>query len=235
MRWWWLVAAIFVAALPPPVLAEAGASPAINAPYEDPEFSQWVEAFERPGREVFDRRQDIVAASGVRPGIAVADVGAGTGLFSRLFATAVGPKGKVYAVDISKNFVDNILRTAREQGLSNVEGIVNTQNSTGLPASSVDLVFICDTYHHFEHPGAMLASIHQALRAGGTLVIIDFRRIAGTSSAWVMNHVRADKETVIREVEAAGFRLRKDDLLLHDNYYLRFERIAQRTPEVGGS
>jgi len=234
-RWLWLVAAIGAVALPLPALAEAGANPAINAPYQDPEVAQWVEAFERPGREVFDRRHDIVAASGVRPGMAVADVGAGTGLFSRLFAAAVGPKGKVYAVDISRNFVDNILRTARAQGLTNIEGIVNTQNSTGLDANSVDIVFVCDTYHHFEHPVAMLASIHQALRPGGTLAIIDFRRIAGTSSAWVMNHVRADKETVIREVEAAGFRLREDDPLLHDNYYLRFERTGPRTPEAGGS
>jgi len=230
-----LLAVLGTAALPAPVLAEAGADPTINAPYQDPEYSQWVEAFERPGREVFDRRRDIVAASGVRPGMTVADIGAGTGLFTRLFAAAVGPKGKVYAVDISRNFVDNVLRTAREQGLGNVEGIVNTQHSTGLPANSVDLVFVCDTYHHFEQPASMLASIHQALRPGGTVAIIDFRRIAGSSSDWVMHHVRAGKQTVIDEVEAAGFRLRADDPLLRDNYYLRFERAERPAPPSGGS
>ena len=232
-RWLWLLATLLVAALPLPGLADAGADPAVNAPYQDPEYSQWGEAFERPGREVFDRRREIVAATGVRPGMAVADVGAGTGLFTRLFATAVGAQGKVYAVDISKNFVDNIVRTAREQALNNVEGIVNAQDSTGLPAGSVDLVFVCDTYHHFEQPGAMLASIHRALRPGGTLVVIDFERVAGRSSGWVMNHVRAGKESVIREVEAGGFRLHEDNPLLHDNFFLRFERAGQRKPSPG--
>jgi len=70
----------------------------------------------------------------------------------------------------------------------------------------------------------MLASIHRALRPGGSLVIIDFERIPGVSSAWVMNHVRAGKETVIREVEAAGFRLEKEIPLLRQNYMLRFRR-----------
>jgi len=224
LRLLWVLVALLGAALPVRGIADAGADPAINRPYQDPEYSQWVEAFERPGREVFDRRQEIVAASGVRSGMAVADVGAGTGLFTRLFARAVGATGKVYAVDISKNFVDNVVRTAREQGLGNVEGIVNAQDNAGLPASSVDLLFVCDTYHHFEQPGAMLASFHRAIRPGGTLVVIDFEREAGRSSGWVMSHVRAGKEKVIREIEAAGFRLQEDRELMRENFFLRFER-----------
>ena len=219
-----MLALLAITAAPAWVHADAGADPAINRPYQDPEYSQWVETFERSGREVFDRRQEIVSASGVRPGMAVADVGAGTGLFTRLFARIVGAQGKVYAVDISRNFVENIVRTARQQGFSNVEGVVNAQDNTGLAAGSVDLVFVCDTYHHFEQPRAMLASMHRALRSNGMLVVIDFERIAGRSSGWVMNHVRADKQTFIREIEAAGFRLREDKPLLRDNFFLRFER-----------
>lgn len=232
-RWLGLLALLAVTAGPAWVHADAGADPAINRPYQDPEYSQWVETFERPGREVFDRSPEIVAASGVRPGMAVADAGAGTGLFTRLFARVVGAQGKVYAVDISRNFVDNIVRTAREQGLSNVEGIVNAQDNTGLAAGSVDLVFVCDTYHHFEQPRAMLASMHRALRPGGTLVVIDFERIAGRSSAWVMSHVRADKQTFIREIEAGGFRLREDKPLLRDNFFLRFERRESQSQPTG--
>jgi predicted methyltransferase len=225
----WLLAALLVVALPMRGLADTGADPAINRPYQDPEFSQWVETFERPGREVFDRRNEIVAASGVRPGMAVADVGAGTGLFTRLFAKAVGAQGKAYAVDISKQFVDNIVRTAREQGLQNVEGVVNAQDRTGLAAHSVDLIFVCDSYHHFERPDAMLASMHRALRPGGALIVIDFDRVPGRSSDWVMSHVRADKQTFIREIEGAGFRLREDKALLRENFFLRFERIERST------
>ena len=79
IRWFGLLLVVATQA----AYARDGADPAINRPYLDPDFSQWVERFERPGREVFDQRQAIVVASGVRPGTRVADVGASTGLFSR--------------------------------------------------------------------------------------------------------------------------------------------------------
>ncbi len=202
----------------------AGADPAINQPYTDPDYQTWVERFERPGREVYDKREEILAATGVRPGMAVADVGAGTGLYTRLFAKAVGPKGKVYAVDISKNFIDNILRTARAQDLTNVEGIVNSQTDTKLPAASVDLVFLSDTYHHFEQPGPILNSIHRALKPGGTLVVIDFRREPGKSAPWVLEHARVGKHEAAREIEAAGFEPIEDRDMLKENYFLKFKK-----------
>ena len=210
-----------------PVMARDGADPAINRPYLDPDFQQWVERFERPGREVYDRREAIVAATGVKPGMQVADIGAGTGLFTLMFARQVGAHGRVYAVDISKNFIDNIERRAKRAGLMNVDGIVSSQSETRLPPDSVRLVFICDTYHHFEQPRRMLASIHRALKPGGTLVVIDFERIEGKSSNWVLGHVRAGKESVIREIEAAGFRLAADEKLLNENFYLRFVKAPR--------
>ena len=200
-----------------------GADPAINAPFRDPDFRQWVERFEREGREVYDKRNAIVEATGVKPGMAVADVGAGTGLFTLLFARRVYP-GPVYAVDVSRPFVENILRRAREAGLGNVQGVVNSQEDSGLAPASIDLAFVCDTYHHFEQPQPMLASLHRALRPGGSLVIVDFQRIPGTSSRWVLEHVRAGKETVIAEVTAQGFRLVEDRPLMRENYFLRFVR-----------
>ena len=155
---------------------EQSVRPGINRHFEDPNWQQWVSTFERPGREVYDQRHAIVAASRVRPGMSIADIGAGTGLFTRLFATAVEPDGTVYAIDIASTFIDNILRTCREQGLLNVKGIVNTPVDIGLPANAIDLAFITDTYHHFEYPQQTLASIHQALRDEGRIIIIDFRR-----------------------------------------------------------
>ena len=158
---------------------EQNVNPGINQYYQDTEYERWVNVFERPGREVYDKRHEIVKALELKPGMVVADIGAGTGLFTRLFAKQLGQSGKVYAVDISENFITNILHTAREQGLENIEGVVNDQKNTRLPADSVDLAFITDTYHHFEFPLTMLASIHQALRTGGILVIIDFRKQHG--------------------------------------------------------
>ena len=204
--------------------AENNVSPGINYYYYDAEFEHWVSVFERPGREVYDRRHDIVTALQLEPGMTVADIGAGTGFYTHLFAKQVGNIGKVYAVDISKNFIQNILRAAEAKGLNNVEGIVNNQHSTKLPESSVDIAFICDTYHHFEYPQTMLASIHQALRPGGQLIIIDFRKQHGVSSGWVMSHVRANETAVISEVESAGFRLTEKSQLLDENFFLKFTK-----------
>jgi ubiquinone/menaquinone biosynthesis C-methylase UbiE len=219
-----VLAALLLLACAVPAVARDGADPAINRPYLDPDFAQWVERFESPGREVYDRRAAIVAASGVKPGMRVADIGAGTGLFTLLFARAVGPAGQVTAVDISPTFATNIQRRALNEKLGNVSTRVNSQTDAGLPPTSIDLAFICDTYHHFEQPRAMLASIHRALRERGSLIVIDFERVEGESSAWVLGHVRADKKQVIHEIEAAGFSLAADTGLLKENFFLRFEK-----------
>ena len=201
---------------------EKNVNPGINEYYNDAEFQRWVSVFERPGREVYDKRHTIVESLDLIPGMVVADIGAGTGFYTHLFAEAVGDSGKVYAVDISENFIENILRIAKKQGLINIEGIISTPTSAGLAPASIDLAFICDTYHHFEYPQTMLASIHKSLRPGGKLVIIDFRKQPGVSSGWVMSHVRANEVTVIKEVEAAGFRLMAQQDLLLSNYFLTF-------------
>jgi predicted methyltransferase len=204
--------------------AENSVSPGINSAYDNPDWQQWVERFERPGREVYDRRHAIVDASCIGPGMTVADIGAGTGLFTRLFARRVGASGKVYAVDISRAFVDNIVRDAEDMGLTNVVGVVNSARNVFLPADSLDVAFIADTYHHFEYPRSMLASIRNALFDGGKMIVIDFSSDPRVSSDWVMKHVRADRETVIREIEDAGFDLIEEKPLLRSNYYLVFRK-----------
>jgi len=203
---------------------ERALGPEINAYYQDADPARWMQVFERPGREVFDRRVQIVEALALKPGMAVADVGAGTGLFTMLFALRVGAEGRVYAVDISRPFVDAIKQRADAAKLGNVVGIVNDQRDARLPAESVDLVFIADTYHHFEYPTAMLSSIRSALRSGGILAVIDFRRLPGFSSDWVMGHVRAGRAQVIDEIRGAGFELIDEPLPLQGNYFLRFRK-----------
>jgi predicted methyltransferase len=190
----------------------------------DLDVDAWSQRFEKPGREVYDRRQEIVAASGARPGAAVADVGAGTGLFTMLFSEAVGPTGKVYAVDIAPRFLAHIARRAAAAGAKNVQVVRGTSRSPSLAPASVDLVFVCDTYHHFEYPRQTLAAIHRALRPGGALVVVDYRREPGKTAAWLMEHVRAGEPTVVAEIEAAGFVKQPGTLALEENYFLKFRR-----------
>lgn len=213
---------------------EKSVRPGINKPFENPDLSKWVNTFETESREIYAQRKAIVAACRLRPGMAVADVGAGTGLFTRLFAAEVGERGRVYAVDIAPKFIAHIERTCRDAGLRNVVGVVCTPTSACLPAGSVDLVFICDTYHHFEYPSRTMASIHQALRPGGRLVLVDFKRIPGVSSDWVLGHVRAGQEVFTREIESAGFRVAAEPRILKENYSLVFERLDRPAARPAG-
>lgn len=203
---------------------EQSVRPGINEHYQNPNFKIWQRRFESPGREVFDMADEIIDALQLKAGMQVADIGAGTGLFTRRFANRVGAQGKVYAVDISKEFVANILQQARQSGLKNIEGIVNTDKSIQLPANSIDLAYVCDTYHHFEYPRAMLVSIHQALKKGGRLVVIDFKKDPTVSSPWVMGHVRASQQTVRQEIEQAGFHHVADENILQGNYFMVFQK-----------
>ena len=207
---------------------EASVKPGINEKFLSPELDlDWaVSTFEGESREVFVSRRRIVERLGVSAGMTVADVGAGTGIFLELFAKAVGAEGKVLAVDISPKLVDHMNRLIRESGWTRVETVTGREREVGLSPGSVDLVFTCDTYHHFEYPRSMLASIHRALRPGGHLVIIDFERLPGVSREWILGHVRAGKNEVASEVTAAGFTL-LDELEvegLRENYLLRFHR-----------
>ena len=203
-------------------------NPGINKTYEHPDVPESIQRFESNGRDVFDHRHEIVAALELKPGMTVADVGAGTGLFTRLISPAVGPTGKVYAVDIAKEFVDHIEKTAHEQKMENIVGVVCKQDSTELPPNSVDLVFICDVYHHFEFPQRTLHSIHEALKPNGQIVLIDYQRIAGKSSDFVMGHVRAGQEVFTQEIVDAGFKqIDEKKNLLKESYFVRFEKVSK--------
>lgn len=206
--------------------APAGAD--INRDFLDPQLDPeaWRQRFEVESREVFACREAIVAALGLAPGDRVADVGSGTGLFLAPFAEKVGADGRVYAVDISPRLVEFLERRVRDEGLANVAVIRSDALSTRLPPASVGHAFVCDTYHHMVEYEAMLASIHEALRPGGQLVVVDFDRIPGTSRQWLLDHVRADKETVRREIEAAGFEFAGEVEVdgFAENYLLRFRK-----------
>lgn len=212
---------------PPPV--EGSVKPGVNAEFLKPELpvNQWVERFEREGREIYDHREAIVRAIGLRPGMRVADIGAGTGLFTPLFAEAVGPRGIVYAVDIAPDFVKHIEQRAAAAGIRNVRAVLCTERSVELPPNSVDLAFICDTYHHFEFPQSTMQSLHRALRSGGEVVLVDFKRIPGQSSEWTLNHVRAGQEVFEREIESVGFRKVGEVDLLKLNYFVRFRKVGR--------
>jgi len=204
--------------------AEEGAKPEINRPYVvDTDVARWNKSFSSERREVYVKRDDIVAAAGAKPGMTVADIGAGTGLFTMLFSDAVKPGGSVYAVDISPAFVEYIQETAKKRRVRNVTAILTDGVELKLPDASIDLVYMSDVYHHFEHPAETLASIRRVLKPGGRLVVVDYERVPGVTPPARVEHVRVDKRGAIREIEAAGFGLLEEKKkMMRDNYFLVF-------------
>lgn len=212
----------------PAFAQEKSVKPGINDSFRDPDPKQFTERFEIESREVFAKRKEILAAIKLKPTDVVADVGAGTGLFTRLFASNLGPEGRVIAVDIAQKFLDHIEVTCREQNLRNVETILCKDDSTELPPNSVDVAFICDTYHHFEFPQKTMTSLRKALKPGGRVIVIDFVRVEGVSSDWTMDHVRAGQEVFESEIISAGFK-KADEIkeVLKENYLVVFEPVEQ--------
>jgi predicted methyltransferase len=208
-----------------PVVDESSVRPGINEPYFQPDaLDRHTGVLEAESREVVQHRDEILDALGLRRKMVVADIGAGTGLFTTEIAKRVGKRGAVFAVDIVPVFLDLIRERVKADGLTHVTVVQGEERATALEPASVDLAFMCDTYHHIEYPHAYMRSLFQTLRPGATLVLIDFERIEGKSTPAILGHVRAGKPTVIDEVEQAGFVLESETDLLEENYYLRFRR-----------
>jgi ubiquinone/menaquinone biosynthesis C-methylase UbiE len=208
---------------------KGGADPEVNKNFVNPELKvdEWVSKFEVESREVYKFRKKIVAAAGIQKGEVVADIGAGTGLFTFLFSDAVGKKGHVTAVDISKAFLQHIEKQAKARKRTNIAVVEGGNDSPNLADASVDRIFICDTYHHFEKPLAMLAAMRRALKPSGEVVLVEFIREEGKSSDWTLKHVRAGEKEVVAEFEAAGFSVVRRKDFLKDNYILTFKAVSQ--------
>ena len=170
-------------------------------------------------REVWQRPDDIVAALALTAGSRVADVGAGDGFFTVRLARAVGPEGRVLAVDIEQKMLERLKQLVETDKLLNVDVIRGEPNDPNLPSDSLDAVLIVNAYHEMpEHP-AMLEHIRTALRANGRLVIVEpitDRRRHEPRAAQVKAHELAP-EYVVGELHTAGFRVERLDAAFSSN------------------
>ena len=227
----WVAALLTVAAFTAGATVAACAQdesvrPGVNDSYKNADVDQWVGRLEAHDRAIFKYRHAIVAALGLAPGMEVADVGAGTGFLTLLIAAEVGSEGRVFAEDITPEFLAHIEEVAKKEGVTNVTIVLGDARSARLAADSIDLALVSDTYHHFEYPRPMLASLHQALRSGGRLVVIDFERVEGVSDPFAIEHVRAGKGTVTDEIKNNGFDLVREVPLMEaeGQFYLEFRK-----------
>ncbi len=196
-----------------------------NEIWKSSDIGPLVARLENEEREIYRHRELLAAVVGPLPGSVIADVGAGSGFMAEVFARLVGEEGRVIAVDINPTMMEHLANRAREAGLNNLETRVCPEASANLDPNSVDVVFICDTYHHFAHPAGTMGSIHRALKPGGELVLVELIRDED-SPAWVHRAVRADRKTFIEEISQFGFRLTHSHSIpqLSRNYILRFRK-----------
>ncbi len=130
---------------------------------------------EREEREQEERGSLLMRELALKPGMVVADIGAGTGYYSRRMAQAVGANGKVYAVDVQPQMIRFLEEAARQPGMSVIQPVLSTVEDVRLPANSVDLAIMVDVYHELEFPYEVLASLVRAMKPGGRIVFVEYR------------------------------------------------------------
>ncbi len=183
-------------------------------------FDGYFAELESPERNAWQLPERVIATLHLRPGMTIVDVGAGTGYFTRRLATAVGPEGKVLALDIQPAMLDELRR--RTPKAQNIETRLVAPNDPGLEPASADLVFVCNTGHHLADRVRYYGKLRDALRPGGRLVLIDFDKRPLPVGPPVEEKVsEADTRN---EAEAAGFRLRASHTFLPHQYFLEFTR-----------
>ena len=203
------IRALVIAALLAGLSAPAGAFQAEHpltgrriAPVMGVGGADWLERNEREAEEHPDQALD---ALGLKPGMIVADVGAGTGFMSLRMAKRVGPMGKVYAEDVQPEMLSRLRRNAAKAKLSNVETVLGNEADPKLPPNALDLILLVDVYHEFSQPQRMLRGMRQALKPDGRLVLLEYRKEDPTIP--IRPEHKMSVQEVKIELEAEGFRM----------------------------
>jgi ubiquinone/menaquinone biosynthesis C-methylase UbiE len=211
-------------------IAEPAPVPSYGEEAENQEV--FLDSMEVGSRELYAAREAVVAASKIGRGSRIADIGAGTGLYTLLFAQAIGQDGLVYAVDIEPRFLKLINQRAADLDVGNVVSVLGRDRDITVPHHSVDVVFIADTYHYFTDRQAIMATVKDALVPGGRLIVLDYHLSKENADSSKLDHVRFGKAGVISEIESFGFRLVEEPTVegLSDFYMVVFEKTADAAP-----
>nr|WP_314629994.1 class I SAM-dependent methyltransferase [uncultured Noviherbaspirillum sp.] len=161
--------------------------------------ADWLE---RGSREREERPDLLLAALDLKPGMAVADIGAGTGYYSWQIAARIGETGRVQAVDVQPQMIALLKERMQQRGVRNVLPVLGSPTDTGLASASVDLALMVDVYHELDHPREILDSIMRALRPGGRLVLVEYR--AEDDSVPIKRLHKMSVAQIRREVGAQG-------------------------------
>lgn len=198
----------------------------VIAPVMSASGADWLNRPEREKTEMPDRLLDALE---IKPGMTVADVGAGIGYFSWRIARRVGPEGRVLAVEIQPEMLERLGVEMRKRNISNVRSILGTPVDPILPAQSVDLVLMVDVYHEFQHPEEMVAKIRNSLKEDGRMVVVEYRGEDPTVP--IRPEHKMTVKQVLLEILPMGFRLQSRLDFLPWQHVFIFVKDSGNRPE----
>ena len=181
------------------------------------DFKKW--AYEGFNRDEWQKPEEVIKALSIQAGDHVADLGSGSGYFTFRLADAVGPTGKVYAVDIDKEMNDDLARRVKDRGYQNIEVVLAQPTDPGLQDKKAHLIFSSNTYHHLKDRSSYFANSRKYLHPRGRIAIIDFNGESWFAS--LVGHY-TPSEVVQKEFQEAGYTLEKEFDFLPDQIFLIF-------------
>ena len=191
-----------------------------GGPHRFVDAEVWAKRFDDPGRDTWQRPDQVIAALSLTPDAEVADLGAGTGYFSVRIAKALDPdRGHVWAVDIEPTMVRYIIQRATQMELPHVLGSLAVPDDPLLP-TQVDRILIVDTYHHIDNRISYMRQLANRLKPGGLLAIVDFKK--GQLPVGPPDAMKLSSQTVGEEMKQAGYRLKIEHTFLPYQYFLIF-------------
>jgi len=217
------LAAVFAPPHPAAAVAQANAP---TMPHHFHDANRWAKVFESPERAKWQKPGQVVAALKIKPGQSVADIGAGTGYFTRRFAAAVGSTGEAIGLDIEPAMVAYMKQDAARRHLKNYTARVSQPEDARLAPHSVNLIFFCDVYHHIPDRIAYLKKLAPALRPDGRIALIDFHHAAPVGPP---AKIRIPRTQAIAEFREAGYRLTGSHDFLPYQYFLEFQPVGANT------
>jgi len=159
-----------------------------------------------PTRASWHLPDRVVDALDLETGAQVADLGAGDGYFTFTLADAVGAGGRVYAVDVEADIVDGLRASVTSRGYDNVEAVLGDYDDPGLPDGEIDVVFLCNVYHHIDDRVSYFSDLRRNLAPGARVAIIDIGIGGAAPLRWLSPPGHStDVDTLVDEMAAAGY------------------------------
>ena len=190
---------------------------------QTPNVMEYLDRLDRPERDQDQKPAQVVDALTLKPGTYVADLGAGSGYFTRRFVEAIGDTGKVYVIDIEPEALRYVEESLIHMHRSfDAEFILATPDNPKIPFESVDLIFVCNTYHHLADRTDYFRTVTSSLKPRGRIAIIDFYHDERSGELGFPKRHLVPREKVIEEMTEAGYRLAKEHIFLPKQYFLEF-------------